>query len=90
MINSQAPDQKSNPQAPDRTYTSISVKTPSQTLEISTNVFAGAEKHNLTLYYEIYLRNSQKLIISCQFFSQENTFYGASESVRSSHPRMTH
>ena len=53
-FNSQAPDQKSNPQAPDRTYTSISVKTLSQTLEIFTNVFAGAEKHNLTLNYEIW------------------------------------
>ena len=62
MINSQAPDQKSNPQAPDRTYTSISVKTLSQTLEIATKVFAGAEKHNLTLNYKIYLKNSQKLI----------------------------
>ena len=48
-INSQAPDQKSNPQAPDRTYTSISVKTLSKALEIVTHVFAGAEKHNLTL-----------------------------------------
>ena len=45
LINSQAPDQKSNPQAPDQTYTSISVKTPSQTFEITTNVFAGAENH---------------------------------------------
>ena len=45
---SQAPDQKSNPQAPDRTYTSISVKTPTQTFEITTNVSAGAEKHKLT------------------------------------------
>ena len=62
MINSQAPDQKSNPQAPDRTYTSISVKTPSQTFEIITNIFAGAEKHKLTLKSEIYQRNSQKLI----------------------------
>ena len=61
-LNSQAPDQKSNPQAPDRTYTSISVKTLSKTLEIVTHVFAGAEKHNLTLNYEIYLKNSQKLI----------------------------
>ena len=61
-FNSQAPDQKSNPQAPDRTYTSISVKTLSQTLEIATKVFAGAEKHNLTLNYKIYLKNSQKLI----------------------------
>ena len=49
LVNSQAPDQKSNPQAPDRTYTSISVKTLSKTLEIVTHVFAGAEKHNLTL-----------------------------------------
>ena len=44
-FNSQAPDQKSNPQAPDRTCTSISVKTPSQTFEIATSVFAGAENH---------------------------------------------
>ena len=34
LLNSQAPDQKSNPQAPDRTYTSISVKKLSQTFEI--------------------------------------------------------
>ena len=61
-FNSQAPDQKSNPQAPDRTYTSISVKTPSQTFEITTNVFAGAENHKLTLKSQIYPRNSQKLI----------------------------
>ena len=47
MINSQTPDQKSNPQAPDRTYTSISVKTPSQTFEIATNVFAGAENRKI-------------------------------------------
>ena len=47
-INSQAPDQKINPQAPDRTYTSITVKKPSQTFEIATNVFAGAENHVLT------------------------------------------
>ena len=49
LLNSQAPDQKSNPQAPDRTYTSISMKTLSKTLEIVTHVFAGAEKHDLTL-----------------------------------------
>ena len=61
-LNSQAPDPKSNPQAPDRTYTSISVKTPSQTFEITTNVFAGAENHKLTLKSQIYPRNSQKLI----------------------------
>ena len=61
-FNSQAPDPKSNPQAPDRTYTSISVKTPSQTFEITTNVFAGAENHKLTLKSQIYPRNSQKLI----------------------------
>ena len=59
---SQAPDQKSNPQAPDRTYTSISVKTPSQTFEIATKVFAGAENHKSTLKSEIYTGNSQKLI----------------------------
>ena len=64
LFNSQAPDQKSNPQAPDRTYTSISVKTPSQTFEIATNVFAGAENHKLTLKAETYLRTSQKLLIS--------------------------
>ena len=61
-FNSQAPDQKSNLQAPDRTYTSISVKTPSQTFEITTNVFAGAESQNLTLKSQICPRNSQKFI----------------------------
>ena len=64
LFNSQAPDQKSNPQAPDRTYTSISVKTPSQTFEIATIVLAGAENDKLTLKAEIYLRISQKLLIS--------------------------
>ena len=67
-INSQAPDQKSIPQAPDRTYTSISVKTASQTFETATHVFAGAENHDLTLKFEIHLGNSQKLINFFSFF----------------------
>ena len=61
LLNSQAPDQKSNPQVPDRTYTSISVKTASQTFETLTNVFAGAENHKSTLKCKISIRNSQKL-----------------------------
>jgi len=46
-LKSQAPDQKRNPQDPDRTYMSISVKTTFQTFEIAANVFAGAE----TIYW---------------------------------------
>ena len=57
-----------NSQAPDRTYTSISVKTASQTFETATHVFAGAENHDLTLKFEIHLGNSQKLINFFSFF----------------------
>ena len=91
-LNSQAPDQKSNPQAPDRTYTSISVKTLSQSFENATNVFAGAENPIKTLKYENYLRNSQKLLIFLRIFGEKNTVYGAYEtmSVRFVHPRVTH
>ena len=87
-INSQAPDQKSNPQAPDRTYTSILVKTPSQTFEIAINVFAGAENDKLPLKAEIYLRTSQKSLISIWIFSKKKYVYGDSEtmSVRSAIP----
>ena len=65
---------------------------PSQTFEIGTDVFARAENHEMTLKSEIYIRNSQKLSSSISIFGQENTFYGAYEtmSVRSDHPRMTH
>ena len=75
-----------------RPFREISVKTRSLTFEIATRVFASAENHLLTLKPEIYIRNSQKLPSSISIFSQENTFYGAYEtmSVRSDHPRMTH
>ena len=69
LLYSQATNQKSNSQAPDRTYTFFSVKTPSQTVEITANVFAGAENEKSTLKSKIYLRNSQKLLNSISIFS---------------------
>ena len=68
--------------------TSISVKTPSQTFEIAINVFAGAENDKLPLKAEIYLRTSQKSLISIWIFSKKKYVYGDSEtmSVRSAIP----
>ena len=62
LINSQASDQKSNPHVSDLPRTAVSLKTLSQGSENLTNVFAGAETHNSTLKFEIYIRNSEKLI----------------------------
>ena len=67
IFNTQAPDQKINPQAPDRTFTSISVKTPSQTFEITTKVFEGAENLEMTLKSEIYLKKVRNWLMSSDF-----------------------
>ena len=62
LFNSQAPDRKSNPHVLDLPRKAVSVKTLSQSFENFINVFAGAENHKLTLNFEIYIKNSQKLI----------------------------
>ena len=49
LVNSQAPARKSNPQAPVAPCAALSVKTCSESTEIKTNVFTGAENHILTL-----------------------------------------
>ena len=91
-INSQAPARKSNPQAPVAPCAALSVKTCSESSEIKTTVFKGAENHLLTHKFEIYVRNSRKLINFMSIFWSGKYVYGACEtmSVRSHHPRMTH
>ena len=61
-INSQASDRKSNPHVSDLPRTAVSVKTLSQGSENFTNVFAGAENHESSLKFEMYIRNSEKMI----------------------------
>ena len=56
MINCLAPDWKSNSQALTLPCTALSVKTLSNSFEIVTNVFEGAENLYLTLKSEIYIK----------------------------------
>ena len=62
LFNPQAPDRKSNPQAPDLPLTAISVTALFESFENVNIVFVGAENHNLTHKSELYLKNNQKLL----------------------------
>ena len=92
ILNSQAPDWKSNPHVPDLPRTAVSVKHCLRVSKISPTFSQVLKTLTWLLNSEFIIEIAGNWLISSEFFSQENTFYDASEtmSVGSYHPRMTH